>query len=52
LLKNFTVLAKLCGEKKTLEINFLDSFLCVFSTKFDAANVELGNVMVKMYRLA
>jgi hypothetical protein len=33
LLKNFTVPAKLCGEKKTFEISFLDSFLYVCSTK-------------------
>jgi hypothetical protein len=50
LLNNFTVPAKLCDEKKALEINFLDSLLCVFSTKFNAASVELGNAIVKMYR--
>jgi len=50
LLKNCTVPAKLCGEKKTLEISFLNSLLYVFSTKFDAASVELGNAMVQTYR--
>ena len=50
LLKIFTARAKLCGEEKTLEISFLDSLLYVFPIKFDAASVELGNAMVKMYR--